>query len=544
MSNETPAPVQSIKEIIKQEYMACLNSPSHFMHKYCFISHPMRGRIIFNLYPFQEKVLNQFQKNNYTIILKSRQLGISTLVAGFSLWLMLFHKDKNIICIATKQDTAKNMITKVRFMYDNLPSWLRGSEKPLENNKLSLKLTNGSLVKAVSAAGDAGRSEAVSLLIIDEGAFIDNIEEIFASAQQTLSTGGGCLVLSTPNGTGNWFHKTWQKAEMGENSFVPIKLPWTVHPERDQRWRDQQDADLGIRLAAQECNAEFNTSGDLVFEPDIIAWYEANIIEPSERRGVDGNVWVWEQPDYSKSYILTADVSRGDGKDQSACHVIEIESTTQVLEYRGLIGTRDFGNMVVGLASEYNDALLVIENNNIGWDAVQTAIDREYKNLYYSPKTDVFTSDQWARRSEESNTLVPGFTTSSKTRPLIIEKYREYARERLCNIRSKRLVEEMKVFIWKNGKAQAQDGYNDDLVMSFAIALYLRDTALRFRKQNVETDRINMGAFSVDRGAVNSQPFNNNRGAINSQLYDNTGKINPWQMHTPQGESEDLIWLL
>ena len=281
---------QDIKQIIRQEYLNCASDPAHFMRKYCNIQHPQRGRVIFNLYPFQGKVLNLWKDNPYSIILKSRQLGISTLAAGYSLWLMLFHKDKNVLCLATKQETAKNMVTKVKFMYDNLPSWLKISAE--ENNKLTLRLTNGSQIKAVSAAGDAGRSEAVSLLIVDEAAFIDNIGEIWASAQQTLATGGGAIVLSTPFGTGNWFHQTWVKAESNENQFLPIKLPWYVHPERNEEWRKMQDELLGDpRLAAQECDCDFSTSGDVVFYPEFIEFYDQTYIqEPLERRGVDKNL--------------------------------------------------------------------------------------------------------------------------------------------------------------------------------------------------------------------------------------------------------------
>ena len=176
---------QNIKEIIKQEFVKCAQDPVYFMKKYYWIQHPQRGRIQFNLYPFQEGVLHQFKKQKYSIVNKSRQLGISTLVSAYSLWLMLFNKDKNILCIATKQETAKNMVTKVKFAYDNLPSWLQ--LKAVENNKLSLKLANGSQIKAIGATGDAGRSEAVSLLLLDEAAFIEGIDEIFASAQQTLA---------------------------------------------------------------------------------------------------------------------------------------------------------------------------------------------------------------------------------------------------------------------------------------------------------------------------------------------------------------------
>ena len=161
----------NIKQIIKQEYIKCAKDPVYFMKKYCMIQHPTRGRINFNLYPFQEKTLGILDKYDRNIILKSRQLGISTLAAGKSLHKMLFSRDSNVLVIATKQDTAKNLVTKVKFMYDELPSWLKIGF--VEKNKLALRLKNGSHIKAVSPASDAGRSEAISFLIIDEAAFIE-----------------------------------------------------------------------------------------------------------------------------------------------------------------------------------------------------------------------------------------------------------------------------------------------------------------------------------------------------------------------------------
>lgn len=256
---------QNIKEIIKQEFVRCAKDPVYFMKKYYWIQHPQRGRIQFNLYPFQEKVLHLFQNKEYLVINKSRQLGISTLSSAYALWLMLFQKDKNILVIATKQETAKNMVTKIRFAYNELPTWLK--IKAVEDNRLSLRLANGSQVKAVAASADAGRSEAVSLLLLDEAAFIDNIDTIFTAAQQTLATGGQCFAISTPNGTSNWFHKTYANAQIGENKFIPISLPWTVHPDRTQAWRDEQDKTLGPREAAQECDCLWG--GSVVTVQDI-----------------------------------------------------------------------------------------------------------------------------------------------------------------------------------------------------------------------------------------------------------------------------------
>ena len=269
-----------VKQLIAQEYIKCAKDPAYFMRKYCYIQHPTRGRILFNLYPFQEGVLHLFRDHKYIVTLKSRQLGISTLAAGYALWLMLFHKDKTILTLAITQATARNLVTKTIFMYENLPKWLQIPFQ--EKNKLSLRLTNGSKITAKSSNPDAARSEAVSLLLIDEAAFIDNIEETYTAAQQTLATGGQCMALSTPNGIGNWFHKTWVDAETDDNGFIPVKLPWTVHPERDQSWRDEQDKKLGARAAAQECDCLWgntiitvmDTLSGEVFETTLEKLYE------------------------------------------------------------------------------------------------------------------------------------------------------------------------------------------------------------------------------------------------------------------------------
>jgi hypothetical protein len=525
---------KDIKQVIREEYIKCAQSPAYFMKKYCYIQHPKRGRIQFNLYPFQEKVLTLFQENSYSIVLKSRQLGISTLGAGYSIWLMLFHQDKNILCIATKQDTAKNMVTKVKFMYDNLPNWLKEKDKPAEYNKLTLRLNNGSQIKATSASSDAGRSEAVSLLLIDEAAFINNIGEIWASAQQTLATGGGCIALSTPYGTGNWFHKTWVSAEMGENSFLPIKLPWKVHPERNQDWRDQQDSDLGVRMAAQECDCDFSTSGDTAFPPEDITFYEQTYItKPLEKRGMDQNLWVWEPVDYSRNYMVTADIARGDGRDYSTFHVFDVETFTQVAEYRGQIGTKEFGHLLVGIATEYNMALLAPENSNIGWSTIQTILDRGYSNLYYSPKSGNVNSNSYFDAYIDTSKMVPGFTMSTATRPIAIGKFQEAISDKGTIFQSIRLLEEMKVFIWKNGRAEAQSGYNDDLIMAYAIGCYLRETSFKLRQHGIDMSRSMLNGIATNNTQYTA--FSSN----------NTPIDNPYRVTNPYtGDSEDISWIL
>jgi hypothetical protein len=522
---------KSLKQIIGEEYIKCASDPIHFMRKYCMIQHPVKGKIPFHLFPFQEKTLTEFKNHRFNIVLKSRQTGISTLSAGYALWSMLFNTDFNVLVIATKQEVAKNLVTKVRVMYELLPSWLKGGA--LEDNKLSLKLQNGSQIKAIASSPDAGRSEALSLLIFDEAAFIDDIDEIWKAAQSTLSTGGACIALSTPNGVGNWFHQTWSDAESSINPFNTIRLHWTVHPERNQIWRDEQERLLGKKGAAQECDCDFISSGDNVIDPELLMFYkETYVQEPVIKGGIDGNYWRWEYPNTNASYMVVADVARGDGADYSSFHVMDIINATQVAEYKGKIDTKDFGNLLVSVATEYNDALLVIENANIGWATIQQVIDRGYKNLFYMSKdlkyVDVENQIHNKYRAEERG-LVAGFSTTSKTRPLIISKLDDYFKEKSVIIRSSRLIEELFTFIYLNGRAEAMRGYNDDLVMAFSIGLWVRDTALRLRQEGID----------LTKQAVAGITSNAYSGVYGTTTMDE----NPWQMRV--GDSfEDLSqWL-
>ena len=521
---------KTIKEALVEEYIRCSKDPIYFMRKYCYIQHPMKGKIKFDLFPFQEESLTELTEKRFNIILKSRQMGISTLTAGLTVWSMVFNEDYNVLVIAIKQDTAKNLITKIRVMHEMLPSWLRvGTE---EDNRLSLRLKNGSQVKAVSSSPDAARSEALSLLIIDEAAFIQNIDEIWTSAQQTLATGGKAVMLSTPNGTGNLFHKTWTEAERGDGRFNPIKLHWTDHPERDQEWRDLQTELLGEKMAAQECDCDFISSGATVIPGSLLQWYTENMCEePIEKRGQNEEMWIWKYPDYSKAYMVVADVARGDSSDYSAFHIVEIETMEQVAEFKSHIGTKEFGNMLVNIATEYNEALLVIENANIGWAAIQPAIDRGYRNLYYTFKHegvhDAATQLSKGYDLKNRENMTPGFTTSSRTRPLLISKLDIYFREKACIVKSQRLIDELFVFIWNGHKAEAQRGYNDDLTMAFSIGMYVRDNALRLHSEGL----------AMNKNAINN--IVNTKGAYKGR----SNSENPWKQQIGD-DSEDITWLL
>lgn len=318
MANVTPTTTKKVdlKELIRSEYKKCAMNPQYFIRKYVYIQHPVKGRMLFSLYDYQDKCIDEFQEHQYNIVLKGRQIGLSTAVAAYALWMMLFYKDKNVLVIATKQETAKNLVTKVRFAYENLPVWLQVPCE--EKNKLSIRFKNGSQIKATTAAADSSRSESLSLAIFDEVAFIRNAEEIWTAALPTLSSGGRAVLISTPNGVQGFFHKKYTEAEQeistiressdGEEEVVvfnAIKLDWRVHPERDDAWYKRTIAAIGPIKFRQEYEAEFLGSGNTVIDEDLIKFYEDTTVkDPIEKAGFDGNIWVWEKPSYTREYIL------------------------------------------------------------------------------------------------------------------------------------------------------------------------------------------------------------------------------------------------
>jgi len=274
------------------------------------------------------------------------------------------------------------------------------------------------------------------------------------------------------------------------------------------------------------------TSGTGVIDATLLEnLRKRSVKDPLEKRGVDTNMWVWEPANYSKDYIVCADVGRGDSADYSAFHIIELESLTQVAEYKGRINTKDFGNMLVSIATEYNDALLIVENNNIGWATIQQIIDRDYPNLFYTSKDLQYVDVQHQvtnKHYSEERKMVAGFSTTSKTRPLIISKLEEFFREESVVVRSNRLIDELQTFVYINNRAEAMRGYNDDLVMSFAIGLWVRDTALRLRTQGVELTRKTLSKMMDNEGLYTNDDVNKN---------------DSWEWETGK-EKESLDWLL
>jgi hypothetical protein len=488
---------QQVQEILKAG-----KDPSYFLKTYARISHPLHGLILFDTYDFQDELLKDFNDYRFNVILKARQLGISTITAGYVVWMMLFHRDKAILVMATKFATAGNLVKKVKGIMRQLPDWLKIATISVDN-RTSFELSNGSSIKAASTSGDAGRSEALSLLVLDEAAHIENLEELWTGLYPTLSTGGRCIALSTPNGVGNWFHKACTEAISGVNNFNITTLPWDVHPERDEEWYKKETRNMSRRQIAQELKCNFNTSGETVIDPDCMEWLLSTVKEPKYRTGFDRNFWIWEEFDPTCNYLIVVDVSRGDSADFSAFHILKLETLEIIGEYQGKITPDLFANMLNQVGREFGNAMMVVENNNIGYTVLDKLIEYGYPTVYYSIKSTHEYIEQ--HQAQNITNAIAGFSTTQKTRPLIVAKLEEFIRNKLIKVYSSRTVNEMKTFIWKNGKPQAMKGYNDDLIMALAITCWVRDTALQTNARDLNYQKAFVDAIITTTTTMNTQ---------------------------------------
>jgi hypothetical protein len=465
---------RQVTEIIK-----CGKDPVYFFNSYLKIQHPVRGMIPFDTFQFQDACVQDFIDHRFNIILKSRQLGMSTLSAAYAVWMAIFQRDKNILIIATKLSVAQNFITKVKTMIRSLPKWLV-MPQIISNNKQLIEFSHGSSIKAVPTSDDAGRSESLSLLIVDEAAFVRNFDELWMGLYPTISTGGRVIILSTPNGVGGQYYKLYTDADAGLNEFNPIKIPWEAHPERDQQWFDETTKNLSSRQISQEYLCDFASSGETFLNDTDLEWVRQSIKSPLQRMGTDLNVWVWKLPLSEHKYIISADVARGDSKDYSTFHVIDINDGEVSAEYKGKIPPDRFGELLNKFGRMYNSALMCPENNSYGFATLVKLKELNYPRIYYKRRKAVYIGDYTP--SKESD--VAGFTTSGKSRGLILSKLEEVIRNKHIKIYSSRFYEEVKTFIWKSNRAQAMKGYNDDLVMSLAIGMWLCDSSSEYGRNS------------------------------------------------------------
>ena len=461
-----------------------------FFAKFIKIVHPTRGKLMFDLYPFQKSVLWQFLNHRFNIVLKFRQAGLTELIAMYCLWLALYKDNQNIQIISIKDKVAKRVLRRIKFMYRNLPDHLKipvinGSSPGKIGTTEEMEFSNGSMIISIPTTEDAGRSEAVSLLVIDEAAILRWASTIWGAAFPTLSTGGAAIVNSTPYGIGNWYHQTWVDACSGGNEFNPIRLYWEMHPERDKEWYSQMRQILGPRRTAQEVDGDFLASGASVFDLLDIKAIEDQLSEfiPIKVR-YNGSLRIFEKPIPGVKYFIGADVASGRARDYSAFSIMK-QNGEEVACFKGKIPIEQFAKLLNLIGREYNNALLAPEANDIGQGVIKLLQEWNYPNLYYTIQ---FIKEKGERKPKKAK--IPGWVTTTKNRHTIIMDLEADIRNELITIKDPFFVQEAYTFIYNEqnkpvalgkDKVKGDTGdelydqdYVDDAILGKSITNFIR----------------------------------------------------------------------
>ena len=386
-----------------QEYVKCSEDPIYFILTYCKIVNVDKGLINFPLWEFQKEMVMSFEANRFVICKMPRQVGKTTTVAAYLLWKILFTPTYSIAILANKDRQALEILSRVQLMFEHLPSYLQMGVN--EWNKGNIELDNGSKILASATSSSAVRGGSFNLVYLDEFAFVpSNIQEqFFASVYPTISSGqtSKVLITSTPNGM-NLFYKIWVDSEEGRNTYARVDVHWSQVPGRNAEWADEQIRNTSQEQFRQEFECEFLGSSNTLIHPTKLRTmaYRTPIKE------TDMGLKVYDEPNKDIIYAMVVDTSRGAGADYSAFIVVNVSSTPykMVASFRNnLISPLVYPNIIYEVAKYYNDALILVETNDIGQQIADILhYDLEYENMLVS-----------ANSGRAGQTLSGGFGTTT-----------------------------------------------------------------------------------------------------------------------------------
>ena len=467
-----------------QEFIKCQKDPEYFIKKYIKVVSLDKGLVPFNLYDYQEKMVETIHNNRFVIAKLPRQSGKSTTIVSYILHYVLFNQSMSVAILANKQATAREILHRLKLAYEYLPLWLQ--QGIVEWNKGSIELENGSKILASSTSASAIRGGSFNLIFLDEFAHVPNniAEEFFSSVYPTVTSGQTTKVLmvSTPNGL-NLFYHYWiganrKKTDKGKNDYTPFEVHWSQVPKfpggplRDEAWKLETIANTSEEQFQSEFECDFlGSSATLISSKKL---HELAYKEPliSTQEGVD----IYEKPKEGHTYVICVDPSRGVGKDYSAFTVIDVSDPPYkiVAKYRNnLISPMLFPTIIRSLAKQYNRAYTLVEINDIGGQVADVLHDDlEYENVLMC-----------AYMGRKGQTITGGFggggqshfgvRTTIPVKKLGCSVLKNLIEGNKLIVEDRDTIMELSTFVAKRQSFEADDGHTDDLVMTLVMFSWL-----------------------------------------------------------------------
>ena len=445
-----------------QIYKKCMDDPIYFAEEYVKVISLDLGLVPFKLYPYQKQMFGHFNDNRFSIILACRQSGKSISACAYLLWYALFHPEKTIAILANKGATAREMLSRITLMLENIPFFLQPGSKAL--NKGSLEFSNNSRILAAATSGSSIRGMSVNLLYLDEFAFVERASEFYTSTYPVVSAGTGTkvIVTSTANGIGNQFHKIWEGSVQGINEFHNFRVDWWDVPGRNEDWKAQTISNTSQLQFDQEFGNTFFGTGDTLISADCLLSLRSKLYK---REMEGGTLRIYEEPVEKHDYIMTVDVSKGRGQDYSTFTLIDISVRpfAQVAVYRNnTISPILFPTIIYKYAKVYNEAYVVIESNDQGGVVCNGLYhDLEYENVH-------------VESSVKANAI--GIEITRKTKRLGCSAIKDILETHKLEIVDDQTILEISTFEARGQSYEASNGNHDDLMMNLVMFGYFCST--------------------------------------------------------------------
>ena len=564
-----------------------------------------KGMVPFKLYYKQKEIIRSYEENNRNLVTKPRQAGVSTTTAAYIAVKTAFGDPDNphkVLILANKQTLAQEFLKKVKDFLDQIPYWVWGLDESTDyleiNSKGHLKLkSNGCEIRALATSKDALRGFTPTFLVMDEAAFIDNGAEVFGAALASLGTGGKIALISTPNGMDPLYYKTYDKSKTGDNNFNVVEMKWYQDirynrglywvrgDEKEEEikcdtlgrtklrweymdniyetdestidyyevmikdgwkplspWYEEMAADMGDpKKIAQELDVSFIGSGGNVVDDEYVTYHEENFVkDPVFASEVEKSMWIWKKPEVGHKYIMGVDVSRGDGKDSSTIVILDFENLEQVAEFKHKLPPDILAEIVYKYGNMYNAYTIVDITGGMGVATVLKLLEMEYKHLHYDDPKSRKLSEKYAKTVYKQGDKVPGFNVGN-TRLQMVSELEEHIRENKTIIRSQRMISELKTFVYKNGRPDHMEGYHDDIIMAYAMAIFIVQTSFK-KLEQVEKQTKAMLESWVNVSNKETKPMFSDQQHINP-FYTNTPTYNPKQPNNGNNDNGEYNWL-
>jgi hypothetical protein len=468
------------------EFAKCadpVTGPHYFLSNYFWVQ--CSGKVKYSPYLYQDKLIDTYHNNRWSISLLPRQSGKTVTAAGYLLWYAMFNSNQTILIAAHKFLGASEIMNRIKFGYEAMPDFIRAGIS--EYNKQSITFDNGSKIAAQTTTENTGRGMSINLLYIDELAFIKRQQvarEMWTSVGLTLSaTGGKAIITSTPNNSDDLFAEIWNGANkvideqgftipggVGVNGFKAFRAYWYEHPERDDAWAAMWLKKIGEERFAREIRCEFVTYEETLISPIKLSILSG--IEPIEKQG---QIRWYKKPEVDKSYIVALDPSIGTGGDPAAIQVLEAQTKIQIAEWcnnktpvesqvKILKEITTYLSSITGV----NNVYFSVENNTLG-EAILVAIrDIGEENIPGN-----FISE--SVKLGQAKKFRKGFLTTNTSKLAACAKLKQMVESDILKIFSKKLISELKTFISSGSSYAAKVGETDDLVLSMLLALRMLD---------------------------------------------------------------------